>query len=196
MTPALILDRDGVINRDTGYLYRMEEVEFIDGTFETCRVFQELGFRIVIVTNQSGIARGYYTERDFNALMVWMRQCFEANRIRLAGVYYCPHHPAADMAAYAVACACRKPNPGMITRAALELGLDLAQSILVGDKLSDLEAGRRAGMGKVVLVRSGQSLASDLERLADEVLDSLGDTAGLLKVAQSLNAAATENEGL
>jgi D-glycero-D-manno-heptose 1,7-bisphosphate phosphatase len=187
MTPALILDRDGVVNRDTGYVYRIEDVEFINGIFETCHVFQQSGFRIVIVTNQSGIARGLYTERDFNQLMIWMRQCFEAHGVGLDGVYYCPHHPAAAIAAYAVACACRKPNPGMMTRAAQELELDLARSILVGDKRSDLEAGRRAGIGKVVLVRSGQSLASDDKHLADGVLDSLGDTAGLIQVAQTLN---------
>jgi D-glycero-D-manno-heptose 1,7-bisphosphate phosphatase len=188
MTPALILDRDGVVNRDTGYLYRIAEVAFIYGIFATCRVFQQDGFRIVIITNQSGIARGFYTERDFNQLMVWMRQRFEAHGVRLDGVYYCPHHPTADVRAYAIACACRKPQPGMITQAAQELGLDLAQSILVGDQRSDLEAGRRAGVGKVVLVRSGQAATPDLERLADGVLDSLGDTAGLMQVAHGLRA--------
>ncbi len=182
MTRALLLDRDGVVNRDIGYLYRLEEVEFIDGVFMTCRAFQRAGFRIVIVTNQSGIARGYFTVQDFETLTTWMRQCFEAHGVRLDGVYYCPHHPSAGSGVYARACRCRKPQPGLIVQAARELSLDLAQSLLVGDKRSDLEAGRRAGVGKVVLTRSGHPTRLLDEQFADLVVDNLGDTQQLMEL--------------
>lgn len=146
LTPALFLDRDGVINVDTDYLYRIEDFEFIDGIFELCAAYQARGFLIVVVTNQSGIARGRYSEADFDRLTAWMVEEFGRHGVKIAGVYYCPHHPEVSGA-----CACRKPEPGMLLQAAEELGIDLAHSVMVGDKERDIVAAHRAGVRETYL---------------------------------------------
>ena len=146
-TPALFLDRDGVVNVEKNYLHRIEEFEFIDGIFALCRRYQERGFLIVIVTNQSGIARGYYSEADFAVLTAWMVGEFEKRGIRIAKVYHCPHHPEISGE-----CSCRKPEPGMFLEAASELGIDLERSVLVGDSERDIVAARRAGLHETYLL--------------------------------------------
>ena len=93
MKKALFLDRDGVINKEKNYLYKIEDFEFIDGVFDTCRYFQDLGYLIIVITNQAGIARGKYTEKDFEILTTWMLKEFEKENITISKVYYCPHHP-------------------------------------------------------------------------------------------------------
>lgn len=155
MSPALFLDRDGVVNVETHYAYRIEEFRFMDGIFELCSRFRSAGYKIVVVTNQAGIARGYYTEADFRHLTEWMVGRFLENGIVIDGVYHCPHHPEVTGD-----CPCRKPHSGMLLRARDELDLDLGASVLLGDKESDLEAGRRAGLELVGLVRGTDRIES------------------------------------
>jgi D-glycero-D-manno-heptose 1,7-bisphosphate phosphatase len=152
MRRAAFLDRDGVINVDTGYVHRIEDFEFVPGTLEACRELARRGWLLVLATNQSGIGRGLYTERDFHALTDWMRGRFEESGAPLAGVYYCPHHPTQALDGFRIACDCRKPQPGMLLRAARELSLDLPQSMLFGDTCEDLLAAQRAGITHRVLL--------------------------------------------
>jgi D-glycero-D-manno-heptose 1,7-bisphosphate phosphatase len=149
---ALFLDRDGVINYEVGYLYRPEETRFVDGIFPLCRAAQGLGYRLVIVTNQAGIARGYYGEEDFHALMDWMRAQLQAEGIEINAVYFCPDHPEHGIGRYKRESDLRKPAPGMLLRAAAEFGLDLQQSIFIGDRCSDVAAGNAAPVGTMFLL--------------------------------------------
>ena len=143
---AIFLDRDGVINVEKNYIYQVEDFEFVDGIFEFCILAQRFNFRIFIITNQAGIGRGYYTVDDFDRLTKWMLAQFRARGIRIEKVYYCPYHPTAGIGEYRKNSFDRKPNPGMILKAKKEFELDLSKSVLVGDKDSDLEAGRAAGV--------------------------------------------------
>lgn len=149
---ALILDRDGVVNREVGYLSRVEDVEWVPGIWELCRAARAAGFVIIVVTNQSGIARGLYTEEQFRSVMRWMGEQFAAEGVAMAAYYYCPHHPEHGVGAYKRDCVDRKPGPGMLLRAAQELDLDLAASVMVGDRCSDVGAGNAAGVGRVFLL--------------------------------------------
>ncbi|WP_201315296.1 HAD family hydrolase [Dyella sp. EPa41] len=155
---ALFLDRDGVINVDYGYVCSAERTVFIDGIFDLCRAAEAHGFIIVIVTNQAGIARGYYSEEDFHAYMTWMSDEFAKCGVKLSRVYHCPHHPSEGIGRYRVDCDCRKPMPGMILRAAEDEGVDLARSIFIGDKMSDMKAGRSAGVGNLWLYGQDDSV--------------------------------------
>ena len=162
MDKAVFLDRDGVINIDHGYTYKPEEFEFIDGVFETCQKMQASGYKIVVVTNQSGIGRGYYSEQDFHYLSQWMVEQFAEHGVQISGVYFCPHHPEKAKAEYLKSCDCRKPEPGMLLQAAKELCLDLSASIMVGDKESDIQAGRKAGV-KVCVRIADTSVTTDAD---------------------------------
>lgn len=174
---AVFLDRDGVINREKNYVHRVDEFEFLDGVFEACRRIRRAGYRLVIITNQAGIARGYYTEADYHALTRWMLDCFRAQGVEVDAVYFCPHHPEHGLGDYRRECGCRKPAPGMILDAAREHGLDLSRSILVGDKLSDIQAGKAAGIGSCILVLSGHSAGSAARSEADAVYQDLNQAA-------------------
>jgi D-glycero-D-manno-heptose 1,7-bisphosphate phosphatase len=153
MKKALFLDRDGVINKEKEYLYKIKDFEFIDGVFETCQYFQDRGYAIVVITNQSGIARGYYTEKDFAILSSWMIETFAYHGITIHKLYHCPHHPSIHGE-----CSCRKPNSGMIVQAQKELNIDLSNSLLVGDKISDIQAGQNVGVGECYLISTGHSI--------------------------------------
>lgn len=144
--PALFLDRDGVINVDHGYVYRSEDFEFIDGIFDLCQSAQSLGYTLIVITNQAGIGRGYYTEDDFHRLTEWMCAEFEREGICISGVYFCPYHPDYGVGSYKIESECRKPNPGMLLQAAKEQKIDMEKSVLIGDKKSDIEAGMSAGV--------------------------------------------------
>jgi len=172
---AAFLDRDGVINVDHGYVYRPEDVTFIDGVFEACRHLQLLGYRLIVVTNQSGIARGYFTEADFHALCDWMRARFQEQGVTLDAIYFCPHHPDKGLGEYRQQCDCRKPAPGMLLQAIREHGIDPARSLMLGDKAADMQAAAGAGIGRRILVRSGQAFSPEEAALADEIWDSVGD---------------------
>lgn len=144
---ALFLDRDGVINKEINYLYRIEDFIFIDGVFELCKKYQNINYKLFVITNQAGIARGFYSEVDYKKLTNWMINEFLKKGINLTEVYHCPHHPEITGE-----CSCRKPNPGMIKQAEHEYNLDLSGSILIGDKMSDIEAGKNAGIGLNILI--------------------------------------------
>lgn len=155
--PALFLDRDGVINIDHGYVIRPEDFKVIDGVFNALRLAAKHGYDLIIVTNQSGIGRGYFTQADYDVLKSHIVQLFGAENITFTGIYHCPHHPDAG-------CACRKPKPGMILQAAHDHKIDLEKSIMIGDKISDTEAGKAAHVGNIELATPGQKLEDILEK--------------------------------
>ena len=172
---AAFLDRGGGVNIAHGYTYKPEHFDFIDGVFDACRHLQNLGYLLIVVTNQSGIARGYYTEQDFAVLTSWMKQQFAAHGIKIDGVYYCPHHLEKGQVPYNIDCDCRKPNPGMLLQAIREYGIDPAQSLMVGDKAADMQAATAAGVARKFLVRSGHPLTDEDLHSADQIWDSLAD---------------------
>lgn len=152
MNKTLFLDRDGIINIDHGYVHTKEKFEFVDGIFDVCRIAQELGYQIIIITNQAGIARGMYTIEDFLALTSWMKEQFIAEKVIITDVFFCPHHPNKGLAPYKVECECRKPRPGMIFEAAKKHNIDLKQSVFIGDKVSDIKAAENAGIDNRILL--------------------------------------------
>ncbi|MDH4945444.1 D-glycero-beta-D-manno-heptose 1,7-bisphosphate 7-phosphatase [Sulfurimonas sp. C5] len=171
MHKALFLDRDGVINVEKNYLHKIEDVEFIEGIFDLCKHFQHKNYQIIVVTNQSGIARGYYNEKDFEILSKWMIQEFKNHGIEVAEIYFCPHHPKISGA-----CECRKPEPGMILQAAAEYEIDLKNSIIIGDKERDIEAGMNAGLTTTYLFDESQevqhSKATKIVSTLQEIIDA------------------------
>jgi D-glycero-D-manno-heptose 1,7-bisphosphate phosphatase len=171
--PALVLDRDGVVNRETGYLWRAEEVDWVPGLWELCRTARDAGFVIIVVTNQSGIARGMYSEDDLRSLMRWMGEQFRAQGVELAGYYYCPHHPVHGVGEYKRECEDRKPAPGMLLRAASDFNLDLAASVMVGDRCSDVGAANAAGVGRMYLLSGTEAGACPGEYIAVDDLEAV-----------------------
>lgn len=151
---ALFLDRDGVINLDHGYVHSPAETDWVPGIFELVRSAIAAGYVPVVVTNQAGIARGKYDEATFVAYSHWVHDQFAARGAYIAATFFCPHHPDAGLGDYLRECICRKPKPGMILAAIKCLGIDPVQSVLVGDKPSDLAAARAAGVGRSVLVET------------------------------------------
>jgi len=168
MKKALFLDRDGVVNVEKDYLYKIEDFEFIDGIFELCRYYQNLGYIIIVVTNQSGIAREYYTEINFSKLTSWMINKFLSKGIRIEEVYYCPHHEKISGE-----CNCRKPNPGMLLEAAQKYDIDLKNSIIIGDKERDIEAGLNAGLKETYLFDESKSILKSKATSIVATLDSI-----------------------
>ncbi len=150
---ALFLDRDGVVNVEIGYLHRTEDVRFVPGIFSLCRTAKRLGYRLVVVTNQAGIARGFYTEDDFELLMTWMREELRAEGVELDAVYFCPYHPEHGVGEYRREHEDRKPGTGMLRRAAREFGVELAESVMVGDRCSDIAAANGVGLRQAFLMR-------------------------------------------
>ena len=175
MKRAVFLDRDGVINHDHGYVSRIEDFHFIDGVFGACRRLNSLGYELVIVTNQAGIGYGMYTEADFHMLNRWMLEQFRQQGVDILATYYCPHHPTKAKGQYLQKCNCRKPAPGMLLKAAQEHQLSLVDSYLVGDKLSDIEAARQAGLKQAFLIKTGQKLPAETQVPVLENLNSLAD---------------------
>jgi len=170
---AAFVDRDGVINVESGFLHRVEQFEFLPGAIAGLTLLQAAGYLLVVITNQSGIARGLYAEEDYRRLTAYMQQRLSAAGVHLDAIEHCPHLPDALVARYRIDCDCRKPLPGMLLRAASALNIDLPGSILVGDRGSDIQAGRSAGVGRCWLVRSGVALErADIE-LADGVFEDL-----------------------
>jgi len=172
---AAFLDRDGVINADHGYVVRWEDFELLPGVEVALQDLQSLGYQLVIVTNQSGIGRGLYTELDFAALNDALRAHLGANGIDIAGIYHCPHHPSEAQGEYLQVCDCRKPAPGLLRAAIEDLGIYPEKSIMVGDKPSDMEAALRAGVAKRFHVTKG-AIESGVT-----AVDSLSDVVNLLK---------------
>lgn len=175
---ALILDRDGIVNHDTGYVHRIADFHFIDGIFELTAAFAARGFAIVIATNQSGIGRGLFSEADFATLMEWVKVEFARRNVAIAAVYHCPDHPTSGIGPYRRENPWRKPAPGMLLQAAQDLSLDLSRSWMLGDRERDVIAGKAAGVGTLVCYDPG---AAGVEWRSDHwVVPRLGDVAALL----------------
>ncbi|HEY6024943.1 MAG TPA: HAD family hydrolase [Pseudolabrys sp.] len=138
--PAAFLDRDGVLNVDHGYTHRPEQLEWIGGAPEAVRLLNEAGYFVFVVTNQSGVARGYYDEDAVKSFHSNMQESLAAHNAHVDAFYYCPHHPEGTIKPLAVRCRCRKPGPGMLEQAAREWPIELATSFLIGDKEEDMAA--------------------------------------------------------
>jgi D-glycero-D-manno-heptose 1,7-bisphosphate phosphatase len=145
---TIFLDRDGVVNKEINYLHKIEDCSFINGVFEACQYFKSLGYQIIIVTNQSGISRGYFSEKDFQIITNWMINQFECNDINILDIFHCPHSPKSN-------CDCRKPKPGMFISAKNKHNIDMEKSWMIGDSERDITAANLAGIKNTILVRSG-----------------------------------------
>ena len=188
MTPAVFLDRDGTVIEEVGYLNRLDRISFFPWSVDAIRVLNHAGFLVVIVTNQAGVARGYFDETLVLEAHAAIDRRVREGGARIDAYYYCPHHPDAAVEAYRAACDCRKPRPGMIFRAAREHGIDLARSFVVGDRWLDVRMGQAAGV-KTVLVRTGYGLEEEAQpdgTAADIVADNLMDaSAWILRQAKA-----------
>ncbi|MGF1684303.1 D-glycero-beta-D-manno-heptose 1,7-bisphosphate 7-phosphatase [Photobacterium minamisatsumaniensis] len=173
--PAVFIDRDGVINVDHGYVHTVDDFEYVEGVFDACKQLKAMGYMLVLVTNQAGIARGMYTEDDFLTLTEWMDWNFVDNGVEFDGIYYCPHHPTEGKGDYLQDCDCRKPKPGMFISARDFLKIDMANSVMIGDKADDMEAAAAAEVGTKILVRTGKPVTEAGESIATVVLDSVAD---------------------
>lgn len=163
---ALFLDRDGVINLDHGYVHRPDQFDFKPGIFDLVRSANQSAYLVIIVTNQAGIGRGLYSEQDFLDLTQWMKEEFSRHGAQIDAVYFCPFHPTEGIGHYRQDSPLRKPNPGMLLQAAEDHGIDLSQSMMIGDKISDMEAGARAKIGRLLLLQDGASVESPDEPYA------------------------------
>ena len=167
-TKTIFLDRDGVINKEVNYLHKIDDFEFIYGIFDACIYFQKLGYKIVIITNQSGISRGYYTEKQYQIVTKWMLNEFLNNQIQILDIFHCPHSPEAN-------CNCRKPNPGMLLDAKSKHNIDMKKSWMIGDKENDIIAANKSGITNTILVKSGHQIneiSSNAKYILESVLQS------------------------
>ena len=161
---AVFLDRDGVINIDKAYVSKIEDFEFCEGLFAALRVFQKLGYLLIIVTNQSGIGRGYYTEKDFETLSTWMKKKLLIENIKIDALYHCPHAPEEN-------CECRKPKSGMFKQALKNFNIDMTNSWMIGDKKSDIEAAQGAGILNTIFLGNAQN--SEAKYCVNFLLDTI-----------------------
>jgi D-glycero-D-manno-heptose 1,7-bisphosphate phosphatase len=177
--PALFLDRDGVINVNYGYVHQKQNFVFIDGIFDLVREANKLGYLVVVITNQAGIGRGFYSENDFLGLTEWMKQEFLIRNAKIDAVYFCPHHPTEGIGKFKQDCVCRKPKPGMFLQAINELNLDTYNSVMVGDSESDLIASRLSGIRYNLLYSVGRQhedfVIHSLNEAANYFLGSIQD---------------------
>lgn len=141
MNKAIFLDRDGTLNVEKNYLYKIEDFEFIPGIPEAIKRWNELGYKVIVITNQAGVARGYYKEEDVQVLHQYINERLEKINAHIDAFYYCPHHPVHGTGKYKVDCNCRKPKTGMLEQAILDFNIDVGKSYLFGDHDSDIEAG-------------------------------------------------------
>ncbi len=167
MNKALFLDRDGVINVEVNYLHKKEDFVFIEGIFDLCKHYESLGYLIIVVTNQSGIAREYYSEEDFAKLTQWMVSKFKEEEIHISHVYHCPHHP--DITG---PCKCRKPEPKMLLDAKIKFDLDMSNSLIIGDKERDILSGINAGLRETYLFDESYSVT---DSKATKIVSKLAD---------------------
>ena len=184
---ALFLDRDGVINVERGYVYRREDFCFQDGIFDLCRAAQRLGYLLFVVTNQAGIARGYYSESEYLELTQWMLDQFESQDITVAKVYHCPFHPVHGLGPYKFDSPDRKPKPGMLLRAQSEFDLDMSASALIGDNTSDVAAAQAAGVGTVIWLRPHNNACEGVDAQC-HLAEDLNDIRARFFVATALQA--------
>jgi D-glycero-D-manno-heptose 1,7-bisphosphate phosphatase len=179
---AAFIDRDGVINEERNYVHRIEDFVLLPGVAQGLALLRDAGYRLIVVTNQAGIARGYYDKSAMDRLHDHLREQLALQGVALDAIYFCPHHPSGSVKELAFECDCRKPAPGMLLQAAKDFELDMSASVLIGDKLSDVQAGKRAGVGRVVIVESGHKVEDGARLQADDV------AADLLAAAQLLTA--------
>lgn len=167
------LDRDGVINLEKNYLYKVDDFEFVPTAISGLKRIISMGYKIIIVTNQAGIARGLYKLSDYYILTEYYLDLLKSEDIDILDVVFCPHHPDGVVKEFSINCECRKPKPGMIIEASKKFSIDLENSIMVGDKESDILAGSNAGVGKSFLVRTGH-LLTDIDSSNDSyIVDDL-----------------------
>lgn len=159
---AVFLDRDGTINVEKNYLYRVEDFAFIKGSIDAIKLLNEHCYKVIVITNQAGIARGYYQPADVLKLHCWVNEQLAANGAHIDAFYFCPHHPAGKINEYAVECDCRKPGTALIEQAIREFAIDITRSYFIGDKNSDVLAGKNAGL-KTILVLTGYGQTEDKE---------------------------------
>ncbi|MGN0894276.1 MAG: D-glycero-beta-D-manno-heptose 1,7-bisphosphate 7-phosphatase [Succinivibrio sp.] len=164
MKKAVFFDRDGVINIDYGFVGQIENYDIVEGVAYSLRQLKDMGYVLVLVTNQSGIARGKYTEADFYKVTSFMQANLALHKACFDGIYFCPHHPQADLEKYRCDCDCRKPKSGMFLKAAAELDIDLDKSVMIGDHASDLEAARGAGIQRLYLV--GEHIEEESKKIS------------------------------
>jgi len=162
---TIFLDRDGVINKEINYLHKIDDFKFIDGVFEICQYLISLDYKIIVITNQSGIARGYFTKHDYEIIMNWMLAQFNKNGINILDVFHCPHLPESN-------CKCRKPMPGMLLDAKAKHNIDMRNSWLIGDKEEDIIAANSSGISNTILVKSGHKINEGASN-AKYILDSI-----------------------
>lgn len=172
---AVFVDRDGTLNVEKNYLYRIEDFEFIPGAPEAIRRLRQAGFLVIVVTNQSGVARGYFTLAEVDALHRHIQNELEQSGTRIDAFYVCPHHPTEGVGEFRRKCDCRKGEPGLLLRAAAEHDIDLAASFMIGDKLADIEAGERAGCTSL-LVMTGYG-SEEAQKLTEKRVPCFADLA-------------------
>ena len=170
---TIFLDRDGVINKEVGYLHKIEDFKFINGVFEACRYFQSLDYQIIVVTNQSGIGRGYYDKDAFHVVNSWMLEQFKKQGVNILDVFFCPHTPEAN-------CDCRKPKSGMLNQANEKHNIDMEKSWMIGDKEADIQAANAAGIQNTILVKSGHAI-DEKNSNAKFILDSIEQVSTVIK---------------
>jgi len=170
---VIFLDRDGVVNQEIGYLYKTSDFKFIDGIFQACKYFQSHDYKIIIITNQSGISRGYYSENDFKILTEWMLKQFLIKDINILDVLHCPHGPESS-------CSCRKPKPGMLLKAQSLYNIEMLYSWMIGDKEEDIKAANAAGINNTILVKSGHTI-DEQNSNAKYILKSIQECIQIIK---------------
>lgn len=182
MNKAIILDRDGTINVEKDYLHKIEDFEFEVSVIEGLKILADLGYIFVVVTNQSGIARGYYTETDLEILNSYIGKVLEEKGIEIRKFYYCPHHFEKGIGKYKVECDCRKPKSGMLEKAIKEFNIDRKKSFMIGDNITDIEAGINANVTPI-LVETGHGIEylDIAKRMGVKSYKTLLDFANFLK---------------
>jgi len=169
---TIFLDRDGVINKEVNYLHKIDSFIFIDGIFDACQYFLMIGYQIIVVTNQSGISRGYYSQDDYKKLTDWMVLQFKKHDVSFLDILHCPHMPQSN-------CNCRKPKPGMFITAQKKHNINMSESWLIGDKETDISAAKNAGIDKTILVKSGHQI-NEKDTNAKIILDSIKDSINII----------------
>lgn len=178
MNKALFLDRDGVINIDKGYVYRKDDFEFIDGIFDLVKEANKKNYKVIVITNQAGIGRGFYSEKEFLEITKYMINVFKSKNALIDKVYYSPFHPTHGVGKYRKNHMSRKPNPGMIIEASEDLNLNLQNSVLVGDNITDIQAGQAAGINMNYLFKKNF--------FKDQLIDNCSYTDSLTKLTKIL----------
>ncbi len=178
MNKAVFLDRDGTINVDKHYLYRVKDFEFLPGAIEGMKAFQDAGYLLIVITNQSGIARGYYTEENYNILTNYMKSELEKKGVFLTDVLYCPHHPEAIIPKYKKECECRKPKLGLFFEAINKWDIDVNESVAIGDKMRDLMICRDTCCHPFLIENFKNSWDENLKKIT--VVSSINEAANMI----------------